>query len=57
MNRLFGDDPMSRWEDALEIYETSGTKVRFLLLNGIGYDRKALQHYSTEFIKEVLNNE
>ena len=57
VNRLFGDDPMSRWEDALEIYQMTGTKARFLLLDGIGHDRKTLQHYSTEFFKEVLSNE
>jgi len=57
VNRLFGEDPISRWEDAVEIYHMSGTNARFLLVDGIGHDRKALQHYSTEFFKEVLNNE
>jgi hypothetical protein len=57
VNRLFGDDPISRWDDAMKIYQTAGTNAQFLLADGIGHDRDALQHYSTDFFKEILNNE
>lgn len=57
VDRLFGDDPLSRWEAARAIYEESGTNVQFLLIDGVGHDRRGLQKYSTEFFKKVLNGE
>jgi len=57
VDRLFGSDPISRWEDAKSIYQQAGANAQFLLVDGIGHDRKVLQDYSTEFFKEVLNNE
>jgi hypothetical protein len=57
VDQLFGDDPLSRWEDAESVYREVGANVQFLLLDGIGHDRKALQNYSTEFFKKVLNAE
>jgi hypothetical protein len=57
VDRLFGADPLSRWEDAETIYHEAGANVQFLLMDGIGHDRKELQKYSTEFFKKVLNGE
>ena len=57
VNQLFGADPLSRWEDAESIYKEAGVNVQFLLIAGVGHDRKALQKYSTEFFKKVLNGE
>jgi hypothetical protein len=57
VNRLFGGDPLARWDAAREIYQTAGANVQFLLVDGIGHDRKALQRYSTEFFKDILDNE
>jgi len=57
VDRLFGTDPLSRWEDAKSIYEKAGANTQFLLVDGIGHDRKILQKYSTEFFKKVLNGE
>jgi len=57
VDQLFGTDPLSRWEDAQSIYQAAGADVQFLLIDGIGHDRKELQHYSTEFFKKVLANE
>jgi hypothetical protein len=54
---LFGDNPLSRWDDAESIYLAEGANAQFLLVDGIGHDRKELQKYSTEFFKSVLNNE
>lgn len=57
IDELFGDDPISRWDDIEKIYQEAGTNTQFLLIEGVGHDRKALQVYSTEFFKEVLNVE
>ena len=57
VDRLFGDDPLSRWDDAESIYLSEGANAQFLLIDGIGHDRKALQNYSTDFFKKVLNEE
>jgi dienelactone hydrolase len=55
VDMLFGADPLSRWDDAKAIYLESGANVEFLLIDDIGHDRKALQTYSTEFFKKILN--
>ena len=57
VNTLFGTDSISRWEDAETIYHSAGTNAQFLLVDGVGHDRKALQEYSTEFFKTILENE
>lgn len=57
IDKLFGIDPLSRWEDAQSIYHAAGTNTEFLLIDGVGHDRKALQKYSTEFFKKLLANE
>lgn len=57
VNRLFGTDPLARWEAARLIYQQSGANAQFLLIDGVGHDRKKLQKYSTEFFKKVLDGE
>jgi hypothetical protein len=57
IDEFFGTDPLSRWEAAKAIYLSAGTNAQFLLIDGIGHDRKALQTYSTEFFKKILDNE
>jgi len=57
IDRLFGTDPLSRWDTVKSIYEEAGANVQFLLVDGIGHDRKALQNYSTEFFKKILDAE
>ncbi|RPJ28601.1 MAG: hypothetical protein EHM33_03965 [Chloroflexi bacterium] len=57
VDRLFGTDPLSRWEDARLIYEQAGANVQFLLIEGSGHDRRELQKYSTEFFRKVLDGE
>ena len=57
VDRLFGADPLSRWEDAESIYHESGANAQFLLIDGVGHDRKELQNYSTEFFKSILKDE
>lgn len=57
VDKLFGADPLSRWEDAEAIYLAEGANVQFLLVDGAGHDRKGLQEYSTDFFRNILNNE
>ena len=55
VNQLFGSDPLTRWKEAEALYQEEGANVRFLLIEGIGHDRKELQSYATEFFKDILN--
>lgn len=57
IDRLFGTDPLSRWDDARSLYQQAGANVQFLLVEGIGHDRQELQKYSTEFFTNVLERE
>lgn len=57
VDRLFGTDPLARWEAAESIYNEAGANVQFLLIDEVGHDRRELQKYSTEFFKKVLNGE
>ena len=57
VDSLFGRDPLSRWDAAQAIYKETGANVQFLLIDGVGHDRRELQKYSTEFFKKVLNGE
>ena len=57
IKELFGEDPVSRWDESESIYREAGTNVQFLLVDGVAYDRRELQQYSTEFFKKVLHGE
>jgi dienelactone hydrolase len=57
VDELFGIDPLSRWEDAEAIFRNAGANVQFLLIDGVGHDRKALQDYSTDFFRKILTHE
>ncbi len=54
VDRLFGADPLARWEKAQALYRTAGANARFILVDGVGHDRQTLQVYSTEFFASVL---
>jgi poly(3-hydroxybutyrate) depolymerase len=56
VDKLFGDTPLSRWDDIESIYQKAGANVQFLLIEGVGHDRQELQKYSTEFFEKVLND-
>ena len=51
---LFGADPLARWPAAEKVYRAAGSNARFLLVPGVGHDRKKLQHHGTEFFRTVL---
>lgn len=57
VDELFGADPLARWDEIEAIYKEAGTNAQFLLIDGVGHDRKALQNYSTEFFKHILDDE
>lgn len=57
VDRLFGVDPLARWDAVEAIYQKAGADAQFLLVDGVGHDRKALQNYSTEFFKNILADE
>ena len=40
---LIGREQLSRWKEAEAIYQQAGANVQFLLIEGIGHNRKELQ--------------
>ena len=54
VDRLFGKDPQARWKNSESVYKAAGANAQFILVDGVGHDRKKLQSYSTEFFKRVL---
>jgi dienelactone hydrolase len=54
VDRLFGLDPLSRWSAAEALYRQAGADARFELVEGVGHDRRELQHLSTAFFREIL---
>ncbi len=54
IDRLFGDTPLQRWRHAERLYDEAGADAQFLLVPGVGHNRKELQQYSTEFFRKVL---
>ena len=54
VDRLFGKDPQARWKHSESAYKTAGANAHFILVEGVGHDRKKLQSYSTEFFKRAL---
>jgi len=52
---FFGKDPLSRWPHAEALYRQAGAKVKFVLVEGVGHDRKKLQSYGVEFFADILN--
>lgn len=54
VDRLFGADPLARWEDAQALYAETGADARFVLVQGVGHDRGKLQRHATAFFASVL---
>lgn len=54
VDRLFGKEPQARWKGSETTYKTAGVNAQFLLVDGVGHDRKKLQSYSTDFFRRVL---
>jgi pimeloyl-ACP methyl ester carboxylesterase len=54
VDRLFGTDPLSRWESAEMLYRAAGADAQFVLVDGIGHDRKALGGLNTRFFADIL---
>lgn len=56
LERLFGETPLERWDDARALYEAAGADATFMIVDGVGHDRRALQHHSTEFFHQILRS-
>ncbi|MFN0113029.1 MAG: alpha/beta hydrolase family protein [Blastocatellia bacterium] len=54
VDRLFGADPLSRWRQAEMLYQAAGADARFVLVEGVGHDRKKLQEHTTRFFASLL---
>ena len=54
VNTHFGNDPKSRWLYAESLYKKMGSSAQFLLVDGIGHDRKKLQQYTTAFFENIV---
>lgn len=54
VDRLFGDGPQARWDDAEALYRAAGADARFLRVAGVGHDRRALQEHTTRFFAQLL---
>ena len=52
--RLFGKTPVARWPQAERLYRDAGATAEFVLVDGVGHDRVALQPRSTAFFHKVL---
>ncbi|MBK6266056.1 hypothetical protein JKA74_13515 [Marivirga sp. S37H4] len=57
VDSLFGSDPLSRWPHAEGLYKQAGVNAKFILVDGIGHDRKKLQSYGVDFFKEILSHQ
>ncbi len=56
VDELFGTTPLERWPAAEQLYANAGADAEFLLVPGVGHNRKQLQEHSTEFFRQVLAN-
>lgn len=54
VDSLFGETPIERWEASKLIYKQQTSRASFVLVDGVGHDRRALQYLSTAFFKDVL---
>jgi hypothetical protein len=54
LDRLFGTDPLARWDDAQALYRSVGANATFLLVDGVGHDRRQLQIHTTRFFARLL---
>ena len=57
VDRHFGADPQARWNGAQQLYRSVAPNARFLLVDGVGHDRRTLQKHVTNFFREILANQ
>ena len=50
----YGATPLARWSSAERLYREAGMNAEFVLVPGIGHDRRALQDISTGFLRDAL---
>lgn len=54
VDRLFSADPVARWAAAERLDRAAEAGTRFLLVEGVGHERKRLQNHTTAFFRQVL---
>lgn len=54
---FFGNNPLSRWPHSESLYKQTGANVKFILVDGVGHDRKKLQSYGVDFFANILNQQ
>jgi dienelactone hydrolase len=57
VDRLFGPDPLARWDRVRDVYREAGSSAEFLLVEGVAHDRRKLQRHATAFFRRVLGQE
>jgi hypothetical protein len=57
VDRLFGPDPLARWDRVRDVYREAGSGAEFLLVEGVAHDRRKLQRHATAFFRRVLEQE
>jgi dienelactone hydrolase len=54
IQKQFGDTPLARWKHAERLFTQSGANAQFVLVKGVGHNRRQLQYLATEFFKNEL---
>jgi len=49
-----GSTPLDRWDEARESYAQVHASAEFLLVEGVGHERRKLQQHSTDFLRRLL---
>jgi len=52
IDRLFGAETVARWPVAERLYREAGADARFALVDGVGHDRRALEHLAVRFLSD-----
>lgn len=51
-----GSSPLERWDDARAMYAQVHASAEFLLVEGVGHERRKLQQHSTDFFRRLLGH-
>lgn len=54
IDRLFGANPQERWDGAQAVHRAAEANAIFVLVDGVGHDRRKPQIHATHFFASVL---
>jgi hypothetical protein len=57
VDSLFGNNPQARWPNSERLYKSVNANAYFILVKGVGHDRKRLQSYTVEFFQDILSRQ